>query len=326
MANKTHPNAFSTDSLKSLIIKPQLWRKIIFLFSIAAIFYVIATNFDHIRQSIVALKQGNILLLLVALVAVVGTYFTAAGVYWALSNGELRYRQMLLVESAGAFTSRLLPAGIGGIATNLKYISKALGSKTAASAIVAFNNLLSFASYIVAALLMITLTRQSLSSALKINVPFISIWPVVIGLIVLIGLLLIPKVRIRARDSWQKLLTLLRGYRERPQQLIIGFLCALGTTLFYLTAFYVCCVALGSHLTLLQVFIAFTLGLSGGTVAPTPGGLGGAELGFYTGLYSAGISKADALSIVLVYRLISFWLPIVPGFFIFRYILKRKLL
>ena len=51
-----------------------------------------------------------------------------------------------------------------------------------------------------------------------------------------------------------------------------------------------------------------------GTLAPTPGGLGAIE-GIMIALFvSFGVPSATAVAVVLVYRLINFWLPIPPGF------------
>ncbi|MDP9262258.1 MAG: flippase-like domain-containing protein, partial [Actinomycetota bacterium] len=45
----------------------------------------------------------------------------------------------------------------------------------------------------------------------------------------------------------------------------------------------------------------------------TPGGLGFVEAGLVGGLTLAGVSPQDAVVATLVYRLVSFWLPIPAG-------------
>ncbi len=60
--------------------------------------------------------------------------------------------------------------------------------------------------------------------------------------------------------------------------------------------------------------VAYVVAYAVGTLAPTPGGLGAIE-GIMIALFvSFGVPSATAVAVVLVYRLINFWLPIPPGF------------
>jgi uncharacterized protein (TIRG00374 family) len=51
-----------------------------------------------------------------------------------------------------------------------------------------------------------------------------------------------------------------------------------------------------------------------GSLAPTPGGLGAVEGLLITLLVSFDVPSPEAVAVVLVYRLINFWLPIPVGF------------
>jgi uncharacterized membrane protein YbhN (UPF0104 family) len=309
------------------IFKKTPWRRIIFIFSIAAFLYVIALNFSSLQQGLRAIQDSNLLLLGASMAAICATYLTAAGVYWALSDKKIVYSEMLKVEIAGAFTSKLLPAGLGGVATNLTYISKSLKSKTAATTIIALNNIVSMASYFALTALILAVFQEPLRLSTNMHLPHIPPWFYISAVILIIlTVSLVRQVRSKVGNSWNTIKQLLRGYRERPSQFIVAFCSALGTTVLYLIAFYLCCLALGTTISITQALLAFTLGLTGGTVAPTPGGLGGAEVGFYSGLYATGINGSEALSIVLVYRLLAFWIPLLPGFIMFRFLLKKKVL
>ena len=60
--------------------------------------------------------------------------------------------------------------------------------------------------------------------------------------------------------------------------------------------------------------MAYVVAYSVGTLAPTPGGLGAVE-GLMIALFvSFGVPSAMAVAVVLIYRIINFWLPIPPGF------------
>jgi uncharacterized protein (TIRG00374 family) len=55
-----------------------------------------------------------------------------------------------------------------------------------------------------------------------------------------------------------------------------------------------------------------------GQAAPTPGGLGAVEAALAAGLTAAGIDPSIAISATLVFRLMTFWIPTIPGWFSFQ--------
>ena len=72
--------------------------------------------------------------------------------------------------------------------------------------------------------------------------------------------------------------------------------------------------AFGYTIGLGHLLVAYVVAYSIGTLAPTPGGLGAVE-GLLIALFvSFGVPSAVAVAVVLVYRIINFWLPIPPGF------------
>jgi uncharacterized protein (TIRG00374 family) len=59
---------------------------------------------------------------------------------------------------------------------------------------------------------------------------------------------------------------------------------------------------------------------------PVPGGIGVVEYGLMVGLTSAGMNKSAALVAVILYRLATFYLPPIWGFFAFRWLQQNKYL
>jgi undecaprenyl-diphosphatase len=54
--------------------------------------------------------------------------------------------------------------------------------------------------------------------------------------------------------------------------------------------------------------------------APTPGGLGALEAALIAGLVAAGMDHTVAVPAVFLYRLATFWLPILPGWAAFAWL------
>jgi uncharacterized protein (TIRG00374 family) len=62
-----------------------------------------------------------------------------------------------------------------------------------------------------------------------------------------------------------------------------------------------------------------------GSAVPTPGGVGGIEAALTAALLSFGVDSASAAGIVLLFRLLTFWLPTVPGYAFLQYTRRRHI-
>jgi len=63
-----------------------------------------------------------------------------------------------------------------------------------------------------------------------------------------------------------------------------------------------------------------------GTLVPVPGNIGVAEFGLAIGLVSAGMSDETALAAVLLYRISTFYLPPLWGFFALHWLQRNRYL
>ena len=89
---------------------------------------------------------------------------------------------------------------------------------------------------------------------------------------------------------------------------------ACGFWIFDMLCLYATFLAFDYHIGFGYLAVGYVVAYGIGTLAPTPGGLGAIE-GILIALYvSFGVPSATAVAVVLVYRLINFWLPIPPGF------------
>jgi undecaprenyl-diphosphatase len=62
-----------------------------------------------------------------------------------------------------------------------------------------------------------------------------------------------------------------------------------------------------------------------GAAVPTPGGLGGVEAGILGGLIACGVPAAAALAATVIYRGLTYWMPIIPGLTILPWVRKHYL-
>jgi uncharacterized protein (TIRG00374 family) len=82
----------------------------------------------------------------------------------------------------------------------------------------------------------------------------------------------------------------------------------------------------GVELTMFAAIITISLGSLGVAVTPLPGGAVGAEAAIAATLVQFGVSADLAIAIALVYRAVTFWVPLLPGFIASQYALKKEYL
>jgi uncharacterized protein (TIRG00374 family) len=85
---------------------------------------------------------------------------------------------------------------------------------------------------------------------------------------------------------------------------------------------YLIFLAIGGDASYAACFFAVVIASVAATVAPTPMGLGTFEAGMMATLNVFGLSIEDALTATLIFRGLSLWLPLLPGF----YIIQREIL
>jgi uncharacterized membrane protein YbhN (UPF0104 family) len=59
---------------------------------------------------------------------------------------------------------------------------------------------------------------------------------------------------------------------------------------------------------------------------PTPGGLGSLDVALGLALVTAGATAVAATSAVLAYRIVTVWLPLLPGVLVLAALVRRRVL
>jgi undecaprenyl-diphosphatase len=78
--------------------------------------------------------------------------------------------------------------------------------------------------------------------------------------------------------------------------------------------------AFGGGLPVAAVVAAYLVGAAIAQAAPTPGGIGAVEAALIAALTAAGLDKETAVPAVFLFRLATFWLPILPGWLAFAWL------
>ena len=288
--------------------------------AVLIVLYVLLPQLGSFQDSLTLIKHLRVDLLAPAILFALATYAAAAATYCLLAFHPLRYVRTLAIELAGMFLNRLVPAGLGSIGVNYRYLRKNNHTGVEAGSVVAVNNTIGIVGHL---FLLTGLLMTTKLPTIKLGSQRGDAYLLLASLVVLLLLL----VGLRFQKAWQepvkRFFMQITMYRRRPTRLMLALFSSLTLTMSNVLALLLVVQAFGLEINFLTALVVFTFGIILGTATPTPGGLGGIEAGLVTGLVAYHFTGAQALAIVLAYRLITYWLPILIGAATFLFVQRR---
>lgn len=266
--------------------------------------------------------------LIAAFFASFATYACAALIYLLLAKHPLRYNRTVLAQLAATFVNRIIPAGIGTVSVSYDYLRKQDHTRLEAGVVVGANAVTGLTGHILILLATVLLSRRAVSGLAFPDWHLSAwLWLLPVALIgAAAGVMQTRQLRSKVTKGIRSVVQNVKAYRQSPWHLVGALACSILMTMLYALTLWFCAQAVGSSLSLSQIFIVLTIGVAGATVIPTPGGLGAAEATLAGGLMLYGVEGANAVAIALLYRLFTYWLAFVIGFFAFLYSQRRHYL
>ncbi|HSJ71402.1 MAG TPA: lysylphosphatidylglycerol synthase transmembrane domain-containing protein, partial [Acidimicrobiia bacterium] len=224
---------------------------------------------------------------------------------------------MVMTQLASTFANRVTPAKVGGMATNVRYLQKQDIPLSVAASAVGLNTVVGAVVHIA---LMIFLGAVA-SQTVDIPTPDARTGAIIVLVLVLASglLMLLPKGRAlltrylvpAMRASGLAVASVART----PTKLIALFAGSAMVTLAYTAAMIASLLAFNSDIPIATAAFVYLAGAAVSSVAPTPGGIGATEAALVAGYTAVGVDPSLAFAAVLLFRLVTFWLPILPGWF-----------
>jgi uncharacterized membrane protein YbhN (UPF0104 family) len=241
-----------------------------------------------------------------------------------LSPRKLPLVAAVLVQTSGLFVNKILPAGSGALGVSYLFLRANKVDKTSSALVVVLNNVFGFVGHglLLAAVLLLSvdMPRPNLG---HVHISGALLWlPAVVLVAALVLLIVGMKRRQFAGQKFKKLRALL----SRPVSLLAALAISMLLTACYVSSLYAAAASVGVSLQLPVVVIALTISVLATVVIPVPGGIGAAEAGVFVALRAYNLPPATALTVAFLYRLITFWLPLVAGAIAFVVVEKRKLI
>jgi undecaprenyl-diphosphatase len=226
------------------------------------------------------------------------------------------------VQVASSFVNRLTPGNDGGLSINVRYLVNAGIDRTEAIAAVALSTVAGAIVHLLG--LVVALAVVSTSEVGDVRLP--SGWPVVTGVaLTLAALGIVLWSPLGRRRLVPPLVHATRSLGEvilRPGKAAELFGGSVLLTGCYALALAASLEAFGADVSLAQVVAIYLGGAALASFSPTPGGLGAMEAALVAGLSAVGVEHGPAIAGVLTFRLLTYWLPILPGWVSYQ-VLRR---
>lgn len=288
-----------------------------------------ASSLADALAALVSVEPGWLL----AGIALVLIRFAAAVIsLQAVVAPRIGVRDGLALQLACTFVSRITPEGVGWVVVTQRYLERIGVSRPDAMAAIALKVGASGLTRV--AIIAVVLAVVGTAALVELEVPTVD--PLIIALIPvsLIGIVIIAVILRRhaiaivrlavaaTRAAWLGL----RALAREPGRLLALLVSTAAMTVLAILVLGVSAAASGAELPLIEVFVVYLASSAISALSPTPGNLGATELAFTAGLIAIGVPAGPALAAVLLYRLLTFWLPILPGLLAYRSLATRRLI
>jgi glycosyltransferase 2 family protein len=241
---------------------------------------------------------------------------------------RLNFTRTLLAQLAGSFVTLVTPAAVGGAALNIRYLQRRKIPAPVAAASVGVSQLVAFVLHIL--LLVVSVAVAGAADKNPFRPPTWSYF-VLAGLVVAAGVVLaLPAgrrlLRARVQPMLGQVLPRLLEVSQQPRKLAEGIGGALLLSMAYIFCLAACVQAFHGKAAIASIAVVYLTGAALGSIIPTPGGIGAVEAALTAGLVAAGLHGTEAASSVLLFRLLTFWLPVPFGWAALNYLERQDAL
>ncbi|ODR08178.1 hypothetical protein BHQ21_07095 [Mycobacterium sherrisii] len=312
------------DQIEKQTITRFTRSQVIQMVLLGALVYVAYPFISTVPTFFSELRTANWWWALLGVVISASTYVGAAAALWACTDGTVNFWKLSIAQVANTFAATTTPAGVGGLALSTRILQKGGLSVMRATAAVALQQSVQVIMHLVLLVLFSTVAGASMD--LSHFVPGATVLYLIAGVALgIVGtFLFVPKlrgwlstaVRPRLEEVTNDLVELVR----EPRRLALILLGCAGTTLGAALALWASVQAFGGGATFVTCTVVTMVGGTLASAAPTPGGVGAVEAALIGGLAAFGVPAAVGVPSVLLYRVLTCWLPVFIGWPVMRWL------
>ncbi len=280
---------------------------------------LLLAQIGNFRLALDAARSANPAWIAAAVLITGCGYVMAAVSLMGAAPEALALGRTTVVQFAAAFTNRIAPAGLGAMATNVRYLERSGVRRARAATAVGVNAAAGGVAHVV--LLLTVVPIAGLRTTVRLPSADLSdYWPIAAFIILALSIAGVWYWRHGLRVVFERVRPHVRDVRnvvQQPHRAFMLFGGSFGVTIAQAFVLVACLESIGVHLPILTVVAVFLAGSALAAAAPTPGGLGAIEAALVAGLGQVGVPSSPAVAAVLMSRVIGYWLPVLPGWLAF---------
>ncbi|WP_420309678.1 lysylphosphatidylglycerol synthase transmembrane domain-containing protein [Streptomyces sp. YS-B37] len=258
--------------------------------------------------------------MLVAATAALGTWVSSALAQQGAVPQRLPGRRLVAAQLAASAANHVLPAGLGAGAVNLRFLMRCglpVGRSASALAVKATAG-------VVVRIVLIGVLAAVCPGVLRLPPVSLGVVGAVLAIVALVTVLLNCPLWPRCRRALGTVLADIRAVHARPHRAVALW----GGSLAFaaLHSLVLICVTQAIELPLspARVALLYLAASSAAALLPTPGGIGSLDAALVFALTESGTTASAAASVVIGYRLLTVWLPLIPGLLVLGMLVRRK--
>jgi uncharacterized protein (TIRG00374 family) len=318
------------DQIKAETITRFTRSQVIQLVLLVGLVYVAYPFISTVPAFFAELRTANYWWALLGLAVSALTYVGAAAALWSCASGMVSFRNLAIMQVANTFAATTTPAGVGGLALSTRFLQKGGLGALRATAAVALMQSVQVITHVGLLILFSIVAGTSANLSHFVPSPIVLYLIAGVALGVVGAFMFVPRlrgwlgtaVRPRLKEVGVELVELMR----EPKRLLIIVLGCATTTLGAALALWASIAAFGGGTTFVTVTVVTMIGGTLASAAPTPGGVGAVEAALIGGLAAFGLSPAVAVPSVLLYRVLTCWLPVFIGWPVMRWLTANDMI
>lgn len=305
------------------------WLQILYALPVAGVAVWVVWNWAHIAAGIQQLATANRFWLLAA-VATTGLGWVA--VSFARQGAVLERLpagRLLVTQFAAGAANHLLPSGIGASAVNIRFMSRCGLPAARSSAALALYIL----AEVVARVALLFVVLAAFPEALRLG----SLVPEGAGgtmalltaagtAVVAAAAWAVRPLRRMLRTFLSTALTDVRSLHTRPSRVLALWGGSVAFPALQAAGLVAVALAVDLPVPMAHVVPAYLAATVIASLVPSPGGIGSVDAALVIALVAVGAGVAAATSAVLAYRVITLWLPLLPGALVLGALMRRKII
>ncbi|MFF4303018.1 lysylphosphatidylglycerol synthase domain-containing protein [Streptomyces sp. NPDC001601] len=298
------------------------WRSGACLVLLLGVGWLVRGHWPVVAHGAARLAGADQRWLLVAAVAAAGTWASSALAQQGAVTRRLPGGRLVAAQFAASAANHVLPAGLGAGAVNLRFLMRCgitAGRGASALAVKA-------ASGAVVRLALIAVLAPACPGLLQI--PHVSaVALLAVAAAAALGVVLL-RVRVwpRCRGAVAVVAADIRALHARPVRAAALWGGSLAFAGLHALVLFAVTRAVGLPLPPARVALLYLAASGAAALLPTPGGLGSLDAALAFALTASGTPAAAAASAVLGYRLLTMWLPLLPGLLVLGLLVRRRAL